>query len=102
MGLLKEYYTEYLDSEEFDYQSDEEFYLWVENKQQLEEKQKEMEINFQPVIKLIEDDIRILEDVLKGLRPESNDLKESMEYSHKLEQIRELKRVVKKLRDALK
>ena len=99
MGLLKEYYTEYLDSEEFDYQSDEEFYLWVENKQK---KQKEMEVNFQPVIKLIEDDIRILEDVLKDLRPESNDLKESMEYSHKLEQIRELKRVVKKLRDALK
>lgn len=99
MGLLKEYYTEYLDSEEFDYQSDEEFYLWVDNKQK---KQKEMEVNFQPVIKLIEDDIRILEDVLKGLRPESNDLKESMEYSHKLEQIRELKRVVKKLRDALK
>ena len=99
MGLLKEYYTEYLDSEKFDYLSDEEFYLWVENKQK---KQKEMEANFQPVIDLIENDIKIIEDVLKQMRPESNDLKESMEYSHKLEQVRELKRVVKKLKDALK
>jgi Mg2+ and Co2+ transporter CorA len=99
MGLLKEYYTEYLDSDQFDYLSDEEFYLWVENKQK---KQKEMEANFQPVIDLIENDIKIIEDVLKQMRPESNDLKESMEYSHKLEQVRELKRVVKKLKDALK
>lgn len=41
MGALKQYYIEYLSSEEFDLMSDDEFNLWLERKLQQEQIERE-------------------------------------------------------------